>query len=225
MVSIDEAHRKGYVHAGHVVAIVDAAGLMLFLRRADTLVTCPGTWSTLGEHAVEGEDLGGAVRRAVWEELGVVIVDDGDGDGDSGNVGDHSATDSGATETVEVSIRNMTEHPLYYIRHYGPSNANRIDRQPTYLWLVQLRTANHADVAWKFDDEVADHKWITMDEFEAWLAEDRRGYGNGSDDDRRRFADEDLGGMDDGASKGDFCHDTIRSLYQVLLDRCREMVS
>src|SRR6056300_1230226 len=40
---IDIAHRNGYLHTGHCLYIIDADGLLLFLKRSPVVVTCPNT--------------------------------------------------------------------------------------------------------------------------------------------------------------------------------------
>ena len=69
-VLIDVAHRNGYVHSGSALYIMDSSGLLLFLQRSTNLVTCPNTWSLLGEHSTVGEGGDGngstRVRRGTW---------------------------------------------------------------------------------------------------------------------------------------------------------------
>ena len=107
----------------------------------------------------------------------------------------------------------MTEHPLYYIRHYGPRNDNRIDRQLTYLWLVQFQNM-YQDIDMILDDEVANYKWISVDEVGTWLAEDRRRQNNNTISMEDAYLSSIKGERDDGPDTGDFCHKTIISLYE-----------
>ena len=101
----------------------------------------------------------------------------------------------------------MTKFPLYYIRHYGPRLDNRVDRQLTYLWLVQF-PKKHKEIKWNLDHEVANHKWVSLDEVGQWLSSDKA---NEKSDQSQSSA----GDMrDDGPDEGDFCHGTIRSLYE-----------
>ena len=72
--TIDVAHRRGLLHTGHVLYIMDADGKILFLQRSASVKTCPGTWSILGEHANAGEDARETVVRGVEEELGFIAV-------------------------------------------------------------------------------------------------------------------------------------------------------
>ena len=69
---IDVTHRNGYLHTGHVLYIMDLSGRILFLQRSNDVVTCPGTWSLLGEHSVVGENDRESVVRGVEEELGFI---------------------------------------------------------------------------------------------------------------------------------------------------------
>ena len=107
----------------------------------------------------------------------------------------------------------MTEHPLYYIRHYGPRNDNRIDRQLTYLWLVQFHNM-YQDIDMILDEEVANYKWISVDEVGTWLAEDRRRQNNNTISMEDAYLSSIKGERDDGPDTGDFCHKTIMSLYE-----------
>ena len=69
---IDVTHRNGYLHIGNILYIMDLSGRMLFLQRSNSVVTCPGTWSLLGEHSVVGENDRESVVRGVEEELGFI---------------------------------------------------------------------------------------------------------------------------------------------------------
>ena len=216
----DIAHRNGLLHEGHVLFVMDSSGLFLFLKRAGSVVTCPNTWSVLGEHSIVGESVRESVVRALEEELGLVAT--------TATESTNNVADEGK---IMVSIQNVTQFPLYYIRHYGARNDNRIDRQLTYIWLVRL-SKQKGEIRWKFDEEVADHKWISLKEFDSWLI---------ADDDEVKDADyfqkfDDAksvkkeyygrgGGRDDGPLSGDFCHGTIRSLYRTGLDHLKLMLN
>ena len=69
---IDITHRNGYLHVGNILYIMDLSGRMLFLQRSNDVITCPGTWSLLGEHSVVGENGRESVVRGVEEELGFI---------------------------------------------------------------------------------------------------------------------------------------------------------
>ncbi|KAL3786928.1 hypothetical protein HJC23_013263 [Cyclotella cryptica] len=184
--SIDSAHRNGRLHTGSILFVMDVSGRFLLLKRSASVVTCPETWSIVGEHSVVGEDPSDVPLRALKEELGLLVAN-----------------------TI-VTIHNLTDLPLYYIRHYGARNGYRIDRQLTYLWLVKLNQAQE-EVRWTLDHEVADHKWITLDELDVWLREDTKNDEHFDDGNKE----------DDGPPNGAFCHYTIRSLLRTGIDRLK----
>lgn len=74
-----------------------------------------------------------------------------------------------------------------------------------YLWIVQF-PKKHNEIQWKLDDEVADHKWIGLEEVKTWLADDATKH-------NQVFKSE-SGIPDDGPDVGDFCHKTVRVLYE-----------
>ena len=263
------------LHVGHVLFVLDASRNVLFLRRSDDVVTCPGTWSVLGEHATQVDETPrDAVVRGIEEELGFEAErfhgderddppgsyavrlraasgrgDDESAGGESGSGGTKTTAAAGTSSTpslLPVSIYNATELPLYYVRHYGPRNGNRVDRQVTYLWYA-IFPKNHDEIIWRLDDEVSDHRWVSLEGARAWLSNDDakagedaggggeeeearrrpddvggdaiRAKNNGDDDDGGVGAGkEGGGGDDDGPDAGDFCHGTIRSLYEVGLE-------
>uniref|UniRef100_A0A7S4IX81 Nudix hydrolase domain-containing protein n=1 Tax=Odontella aurita TaxID=265563 RepID=A0A7S4IX81_9STRA len=170
-VGIDTAHRQGRIHVGSIMYVIDTRGLVLLLRRGPDLVTCPGTWSVVGEHHFRDEEPRDAARRGIIEELGRAFWDGG----------------------VE-GVSELTPLPLYYIRDYGSANENRVDRQLTYLWEVRLKK-DHEVVHLELDEEVADHRWVSLGTFKKWLEDD---------------------GADDVFK--DFCHETIAILLQQGLD-------
>ena len=219
---IDAAHRNGYLHTGHVLYIMDAEGKILFLQRSSNVVTCPNTWSILGEHSTVGESAHETVVRGIEEELGFMPALNFDETkySDTWTVELHPL--SNVQQTFTVSIQNVTEYPLYYIRHYGPRNDNRIDRQLTYLWLVQF-PIKHTEIYWQLDDEVANSKWLSLDEVGSWLSADaRRGggvVGARSNNTSVTGASSLDGVRDDGPDEGEFCHKTIRSLYEAGLEK------
>ena len=187
--SIDVAHRKGILHTGAVLYVMDASGKILVMKRSPSVVTCPNTWSIVGEHSIAGEDPNNVPIRALEEELGLSV------------------------SAYDVQIQNMTEFPLYYIRHYGARNGNRIDRQLTYMWLVVLPQPQE-EISWKLDHEVADAKWITLNAFDEWLKDDEK------NDNSINSSSE----KDDGPPNGDFCHRTIRSLLKLGIERLEELL-
>ncbi len=165
--SIDAVHREGKIHVGAWIFLVDSSlhvqdPKILVLKRGEQLITCPGTWSLLGEHAFRDESNLDTVHRAIFEELGGDMLK---------YVNDHG------------KISNLTDLPVYYERDYGSSNGGRIDRQLTYLWLVELNVKiNHFSTPTErkaheqiienllhLDDEVEDHRWISINELKEML--------------------------------------------------------
>ena len=219
---IDVAHRRGYLHTGHCIFIMDTNGLLLFLKRSSDVVTCPSTWSILGEHSTSNETPHDTVIRGMEEELGLTqqridalrTNEVGSRQIDPIFSADFQTTD---TNIIHVEIRNITQYPLYYIRHYGPRLDNRIDSQLTYLWLARL-PKRHEEIEIRLDDEVADHKWISLDEFSDWIEDDAKG---DIESVGTLYKD---GYKDDGPPSGDFCHPTIRSLYAKGLDNLKLML-
>lgn len=214
---IDEAHRHGYLHMGHCLFIMDASGLLLFLKRSPHVVTCPSTWSILGEHSNVREKAQDTVVRGMEEELGLQPIIRHEGyDNDSSFTAAFQTIDK---DIIYVGIQNITQYPLYYIRHYGPRLDNRIDSQLTYLWLARL-PKRHDEIQIKLDHEVADHKWISLEEFENWVEADA--HGDLMTYEEEMFILEHNGELnDDGPPSGDFCHHTIRSLYAKGLDNLK----
>ncbi len=88
---IDVVHRDGRLHVGHVLFVMDAMGHVLFMKRSGDVVTCPNTWSVLGEHANVDEMPNDVAIRGIVEELGLFVIppaaiahDDDDDDGGDG---------------------------------------------------------------------------------------------------------------------------------------------
>jgi isopentenyldiphosphate isomerase len=224
---IDVAHRRGYLHTGHCLFIMDASGLFLFLKRSSDVVTCPSTWSILGEHSIANEEARDTVVRGMEEELGLkqqqVVRREANDDYYYGEI-DSSSSFTAEFQTIDkniihVAIQNITQYPLYYIRRYGPRLDNRIDSQVTYLWLARL-PKRHEEIHIKLDEEVADHKWISLTEFSNWIEADAA-----RDNDDKEVKQHPLDGIrDDGPPNGDFCHHTIRSLYAKGLDHLKLML-
>lgn len=192
---IDVVHRQGQIHTGSFMYVFDSSidvtdPKLLLLKREKHLVTCPGTWSILGEHTYRDEPSIETVYRGILEELG-----------------------SGALRYLKKhgSVSNLTEFPVYYERDYGPSNGGRIDRQLTYFWMIEMNThinqlyyaigrkanGHLIENLLQFDDEVADHKWVSLDELTEMLNDNNR--------------------------EETFCHHTIVSLTKFGLDRLLEL--
>jgi isopentenyldiphosphate isomerase len=174
LVLIDETHRNGLIHAGAWLTIVDSMGRTLVLQRGPKLVTCPNAWGLVGEHTLGREEPLDTVRRAVQEELGRRMVQH------------------------VTFIQLLTPLPLYYFRDYGSANGNRIDRQATYLYWVQMDQPGHK-LPMHLDEEVADHEWLDQEELSIWI------------ETARKSLDE----MGDAATK--LCDSTIVSLWETVL--------
>ena len=70
LIPIDAAHRQGVPHRGvwlHV--LTEADGCLLLVHRSPQMVTCPASWSIIGEHNAGREEDSDCARRAVREEL------------------------------------------------------------------------------------------------------------------------------------------------------------
>lgn len=143
---------------------------------------------------------------------------------------------------IRVTIQNITQYPLYYIRHYGPRNNNRIDSQLTFLWSVIVSTTtssttttngdqqgvdttNYIQQLISLDAEVADYKWMNLIQAIEWLANDAKHMimVDSNKNHHENIGDED--DDDDGPDIGDFCHSTIRSLYEVGLNSILQRMS
>ena len=223
--TIDKVHREGRIHKGSWIYMVYNSPLnnnngtnendfdldrkkLLILKRGEQLITCPGTWSLLGEHTYRDELPLETVRRGIREELGFPMLQ---------YVEEHG------------KITNLTEYPIYYERHYGTSNEGRIDRQLTYLWLVELnvQTISNAntvkdeidenlatiDDMLQLDDEVADHKWISFQNFTNLVNSEKALDDYDEDDDYEALVEYSF-----------FCHPTIVSLTKVGLEQIREII-
>jgi hypothetical protein len=247
---------------------MDNAYNLLFLQRSQVVVTCPSTWSVLGEHANRDETPIQSVLRGIQEELGFVpLFNYHDNDMDNiddtnkyrrmknGNDNDthltkeeegvyyfHSSNDVDieSSSIIRATIQNITHYPLYYIRHYGPRNNNRIDSQLTYLWSVvvtttitttttnknnsndqeEVDTTSNIQQLMHLDAEVADYKWMNIIEASEWLANDVAAKMIMVDSNKNDIINNSNvnNEEDDGPDMGDFCHSTIRSLYEVGLN-------
>lgn len=272
-VSIDKAHRGGKLHIGHVLFVMDDAYDLLFLQRSRDVITCPGTWSVLGEHANSNETPMQSVLRGIQEELGFVRLlnyididgmngerresnNNNNDNNDNKNISDIGTTlteegvyyfrsskddadveSSTSNNIIRARIQNITQYPLYYIRHYGPRNNNRIDSQLTYLWSVvvttittttnnvdqDVDTTNDIQRLMHLDAEVADHKWMNLIEASVWLANDAAKMI--MVDSNKNHNNNNVNEEDDGPDMGDFCHSTIRSLYEVGLNSILQQMS
>ena len=190
---IDRIHREGKIHQGSWMFVIDTEiskmgrtngeninPKILLLKRSKELVTCPNTWSLVGEHTFRDEEPIETARRGIMEELGSKAID---------------------YITNHGRISNLTEYPFYYERDYGISNEGRVDRQITYMWLVEMNytavtkftSDRDIDDILKLDDEVVGHKWIHLETLKRMLQSNEVPF--------------------------PFCHDTIVSLSRAGLKR------
>ena len=159
---LDLAHRQHLIHKGAWIA-VSWRGKILVVKRGPRLITCPNSWGIVGEHTSWDETPTETVVRAIFEEIGL------------------------GKDAIRV-VNFLTEHPVYYERSY-PNNDNRMDKQVTYLWLVELNAVK--DTSFHFDSEVSETRWVSKTELQDWVH----------------------------TNPNDFCHQTIQSLLQLVLDR------
>jgi 8-oxo-dGTP pyrophosphatase MutT (NUDIX family) len=141
LIPIDQVHRQGLYHTGTWQHVVDKQHRILLLQRGPQLVTCPNAWALPGEHTLGLEMPLETAQRGMQEELGTDILQ--------------------YVERYEL----LTVDPVFYIRDYGPSNGNRVDRQLVYLWYIPLRVAAE-QVQLQLDKEVVDHQWMPIVELE-----------------------------------------------------------
>ena len=172
--TLDKAHREGLVHAGNFVYVVDKDDKLLLMRRGPDLVTCPLAWSMVGEHAYRDESKKETLMRGIEEELGGKTL--------------KSLVDEG-------SYTELSDLPLFYFRDYGPELDGRIDRQVTYIWLVELGLSAEEleNGILQLDEEVYEHKWMSLDEAEKWV-------------------NDDMAVVKEGGNLDTFYHDTMGSL-------------
>jgi isopentenyldiphosphate isomerase len=178
--SIDTAHRNGLLHSGTWIWISDIDGKLMVLERSSHVVTCPNSYSLLGEHSQPNETSKETMRRAIREELGSEVLK-------------HILT-----------FQHLPGSPVFYFRDYGKENENRVDRQLTYLWWVQMDSVGD-QLPLKMDAEVKNHKWITTDTLESWLKE---AHGN--------FESTGKVGIR-------MCHETILTLWELVLKKVQNI--
>lgn len=71
VMDIDRAHLRGRRHRGCWLYIMNERGQFLLSRRSKRSVTCPHTWTPIGEHTHFRESYTGCAQRALEEELGI----------------------------------------------------------------------------------------------------------------------------------------------------------
>lgn len=189
--NIDETHLQGLYHTGVWIHVTTSSSSLnnsriiqlLLLKRGPHLVTCPNSWGLVGEHTIKAETPLETVQRALVEEL-------------------WGGSNQSYSEGVEF-IRPLTSHPVFYFRDYGPIRQGRIDRQLTYLYEVRMRprqSDSGSTIPYlELDNEVADHQWIALDDYQQWMQRDAAA----------------------AADHVDFCHSTITRLGEFSLEKLR----
>jgi isopentenyl-diphosphate delta-isomerase len=67
-----EVHKKGLLHRAFSVFIFNSEGKFLLQQRADEKYHSPGLWSnTCCSHPLSGEIVADAVKRRLWQEMGM----------------------------------------------------------------------------------------------------------------------------------------------------------
>mmetsp|Transcript_18900 Transcript_18900/g.27972 ORF Transcript_18900/g.27972 Transcript_18900/m.27972 type:complete len:271 (+) Transcript_18900:343-1155(+) len=137
---IDQVHQNGLIHSGTWINVRDSEGKYLVLKRGPKLVTCPNSFSLLGEHAQGAEKPTEIARRAVMEELGYPML-----------------------KHIE-SIRELSTNPLFFHADYF----NRLDRQITYIYLIEMDNRGVA-LPLSADNEVAEYRWVSDTTLQEWF--------------------------------------------------------
>lgn len=138
---IDTVHRKGLIHAGTWINIRDSEGKYLVIKRGPQLITCPNSFTLVGEHSQGAEKPIHTVRRGIKEEIGPAMLD-------------HIK-----------SITPLSTNPLFFRGDYF----NRVDRQLTYIYLVDMDDRGEK-LPLLFDNEVAEYRWISNRTLEEWFS-------------------------------------------------------
>lgn len=71
-IGIDTAHLRSKRHRGCWVFVVNENEQLLFVKRSGESLTCPSTWSVIGEHTKFGESYDSCAKRALKEEISVL---------------------------------------------------------------------------------------------------------------------------------------------------------
>lgn len=150
---IEYVHQNGLLHTGVVAAVIDSNitqldAKILLLKRSPQLVTCPNSWSVMGEHTYRDETPKETAIRGLREELGDALYQ--------------------LFLTKGGKILPLVKHPVYFKGDYGHG---RIDRQMTFLYAVEMNTPlNVLRNMLQLDEEVADAAWMTRQEIQdGWM--------------------------------------------------------
>ena len=122
----------------------------------------------IGEHSAWRETPLETARRCIEEELGGHILSSPD---------------------IVDTIQPLLGMPLYYKKDYESEETAmtsgqqtppqqqrqqaRRDRQVTYLWYVKLSLPWNSVKKWDMAEEIAESRWLSLQELEAWLERDR----------------------------------------------------
>ena len=133
---LDLVHRQGRPHKGVWVFVVNAAGQMLLLRRSAHMMTCPNTWSIVGEHNQPGESYLQAGRRGVAEELGWSV------------------------EQVARMPLSLLGAPIFFEHSYA--NIARTDRQHSAYALLRLPKGEGTPPMAPDREESTAKRWVPL---------------------------------------------------------------
>jgi len=161
---IDLVHKQKLPHTGVWIFICDNQRRVLLTKRAPDMVTCPNSWTLLGEHSSVGEELDpeATVFRGMQEEIGSFL-----------------------NHTLVAHSGNLMpdKMPMYFTHDYGPKLEHRTDRQFTYFWYVELRISGEEVLRRKETgamDENSKMRWISTTELEALLFQRPKDFCHGS---------------------------------------------
>jgi len=145
VVTIDYAHRHGLMHMAAVILLSDVSGDVLLLKRQPHLATCPNSWGVIGEHSIVDEEALKNAKRRILEELGQSALD------------------------AVASFHKLANYPIYMDREFGDKGA--VDKQLLYMWEARVEKPKE-EIVLELDEEVADHRWISLDKYLDWIDRD-----------------------------------------------------
>lgn len=152
---ISEVHQKDMLHTGACAAIVDTNITMqdakiLLLKRGPQLMTCPNTWSIMGEHTYRDEEPKETILRGLKEELG----------------------DSVYRWFLKMggNPKPLLQNPILFHLDYH-DDRGRMERQITYTYVIEMNTPlEELQKMMKVDEEVAEVTWMTRQEIQdGWM--------------------------------------------------------
>mmetsp|Transcript_21678 Transcript_21678/g.31060 ORF Transcript_21678/g.31060 Transcript_21678/m.31060 type:complete len:325 (+) Transcript_21678:25-999(+) len=173
LLPIDEVHKKGLLHEGTFLFILDADHKLLLTYRSPYMVTCPNTWMPPGEQNRAYEKPIETAQRGIEEEFGKHVF-----------------------SKYVTQMTNLTENALFYLIDSGSENGNRIDKQLTSLWYVQLsQPGKLIEDSMTIDVENTKLLWLSFPEVSKWIND----------------------------KPADFCHQTFIDLIEIGLTRLSEI--